>query len=1073
MANIANSGDIRTIQLQKAEKLFQKRLEELRLSEEDLKVILPDGQEAMLFECANGVRGNAIQINYLTELGGKERFKKESSRFINNFKRYRLIEPNGTQKYTQEKKSGQVAFLSSIYQDYWSKGSQTPHIIATEGEFKSVALSKAGVPAVAVPGIFGFGSAVRDKITNKKIDVKLIRSLESAINEKSVQTITFLFDGDQRDPGDVSSDYFYYASQHFLLSVQHLNGVQPRIAFQKPVLVGGEYPKGVDDLIYHSRGTALEAEVDEAIELLQRGESSHFFDVFLSGLAESHKDAVREVAEYLGVNKKPLAPSIEPTELRVKQYLSECAGELDTLIETHSDICIGAPTGSGKTGGILEELIPSHILSADPTALSVMLAPTNAIVDNQYNSNLKNEAQGGGSYKEATESTELLRIDGSVSKDQLIPLNTYAPGVASTVMSTYDGLQKIERVIDYLFIDESHRISADAEFRRRALIDLEKHLFGCKRNDNGARILMSAQPSPFFKYFGFEFVKVVPEKINVKDVIVREYTTSTDNVIGKLTNKIASRVREDADSLYAVRVEHKETLDVIKRTLIKLGLNKEQILVATSDNKEDLAFKDMLSSNRVPDRVNVLLSTSVIDEGVNIKGKRLRGAFFFPDKCGGVVSATPAIQYLNRFRDIEGSEAELSVYVKKDERSGENYIHPEDLVYKMKKLAKTACDWQNARHILGSNDEESSLVDKKMQNLIYWCDRSNSWLPFNLGIIRECEVYYSKKRSPAQFIADIKEDRTFNVIVEEYDPRNLSSAFASTKKEIKLERASFNELLDASLLMNPAEVMRLFMVRIESDKRKFITRSLKAFIVDPRLNEFAQPLVVTLPTLSKLSSPVKQRAERTLKEILRLYDTGQDPYEAVELVLGLKKERKARYLDLARASLIMQKNTIDAQGNYDPVATEKKLSNTSKTDTTITLAYHKLRGRLIELSKHSSEYYNRHFRKREIIALARGKHLPGAEFRQIIGMLSDEQIWTAVNYYCKLNERKATKQRLYKIEQVYSIEQADRLWYEIARKATVKVWNNNSSITDENSLRLDNKCTPLSSKRKILQGAVT
>ena len=1013
MPKIGKSGDIPVFQREKAQEIFKKTLRELNLSEEENKVYLinTDGSSTQLpiFEAKQGEEGLAYSITYLTPQGGRLTYKKGGSRWETPYKRSRLIQTTSSgQKYTQDKGTKAYPFLTAIYKFYWSQGIDTPQVVITEGEKKAYALCASGIPAIAVPGIWGWGKKKVHRITGRKIGVTINPVLDEALLSHGLRQITFLFDADQRSPKKNLT--FYRACHHFLLAVKHLD-LKVRIGFQEPLTISKEEPKGIDDLIHLARRSKvdLRASIENAIERsLVAGEVTKYFHIEKLHLFRKENDlkhVLRGVAEYLNIYTVPLNPEVNSKKIPVKRYVSEGAEALYSLMKANSRLVVQAPTGSGKTAGVLGELIPSFILPNNPQAFCVFLVPTLSILDN---------ITTGG----AKELVPFERVDGTTPREIITRINNPQEGV-NVVVSTYDGLSKIARPIDWLFIDEAHRITSDNTFRSKALVGIEKVIFGSFRHPNTNTVLMSAQPSLYFEEFGFTYAEVVPEEVKRKDVKVEVFSTKVSLVLENLIKRIAS-----TEGKYAIRLQSKARIEDLKEALVRSGLKESEVLIVTSKNREDEARRELLSSEVLPDEVRVLLCTSILDEGVNINNTTFEGVYFFADKISGVLCSTSAKQFLNRFRKIDlNSSCDFTVFLRGDKRTGSNCFLPKDTLQDKLEFARLNAKSYSSPGALGSSEAPELYGSQENTGdapIVYFDEVDLDYKPYALGVIQETETYYNRKRNATQFIEELKEDRTLKVrttLSRDIIDNNL--LIDEVEAQRKLKEDSMYKLILVALSIMPRAVFSLFESRLKADKRNPLLVTLNG-IFSSTYAQYNQ-LPFSLPSLNAMSGNVKQKVEHKLTRIMELFYLGYSLEESVKFTIGLTVLKAGSLSDFLKFNAIYNKLTR----YHKKEDQHKAVKNINAKDLAKSEAYNKVRLRLAYLFSNNRLNDLSRF---ELLYLIRENTVNAPTQKRDLSILKDNEVLNAVKWFTSIQKKRTKAGYKYSVIAVYSVKASADRW---------------------------------------------
>lgn len=310
-------------------------------------------------------------------------------------------------------------------------------------------------------------------------------------------------------------------------------------------------------------------------------------------------------------------------ELSVFQYLNERNSELETLFAQHDKILLQAPTGCGKTKWIIEY--------AKNTGGKWLIAVNQRSIVDQERKN----AGIGYVYGDQGHGDTLMNMS------------------YDTIICTYDSLGKIipkliNANIDYnLVIDESHSFIEDRTFRSKAIKTVQNAI-DCA----GKVVYMTATPDEYFAAaLNVTHVKITRVNNIKKQIQLLEckngekFQLILTQVINMLKNGERVCVRmNDLAYLQSFKSE-------ICNRKAEFGLNIKgsqiQIIHSEAINKECL--NAIYDTGFVPEAVQIVLTTRLIDCGVNIKNADFN--VIFVENNQEEVLPSQFIQFLSRFRN--------------------------------------------------------------------------------------------------------------------------------------------------------------------------------------------------------------------------------------------------------------------------------------------------------------------------------------------------------------------------------------------------------------------------------------
>ena len=210
-------------------------------------------------------------------------------------------------------------------------------------------------------------------------------------------------------------------------------------------------------------------------------------------------------------------------------------------------------------------------------------------------------------------------------------------GGENLIFTTPDSLPKIFPLIDSteytLVIDEAHNIGL-AGYRRRAYDNVVRALGG----DWLRVVLMTGTPLPLVTA-NLELFESVAVKSPVR-------TQQAQRVVyeeGESLAACVARVSRNGRNLIFLNDKTKK-LDRLQSLLYQAGFIPDEIAVINADTRDTEAYAALVERETVPDMVKVVIATSVIAEGFNIRGD------FDTVHLLARVSSVLAQQVVNRFR---------------------------------------------------------------------------------------------------------------------------------------------------------------------------------------------------------------------------------------------------------------------------------------------------------------------------------------------------------------------------------------------------------------------------------------
>jgi hypothetical protein len=322
------------------------------------------------------------------------------------------------------------------------------------------------------------------------------------------------------------------------------------------------------------------AKTDEVISNLCYQNKYLSFDKKIEVVNQQAENKKEKVRTFLGLKDLGITYDLN---YKSAGYVDEVILKVFNDLDQHSNIVLQAETGTGKTTAILKDF--NFIRPGKRLLLCVPLVS----IANQL----------ANTYKDVTALTEASSIE-THSQARRSPI----------VVATYENAGrhlKEKNEFDYIVIDETHQmINANsykaATVSKLAILIKDKKVLG-----------LTGTPNQLFKKLGFKLAKVhTPSKP----------TTITQRVLKEAPEKVIISHIKNSKRKLIVRLNSKDTLSYIKDYLVDNEILKEtEILLLYSDNeiKQSEHFKRLTNKEKFEDQIKVVLTTSVIDEGINIK----------------------------------------------------------------------------------------------------------------------------------------------------------------------------------------------------------------------------------------------------------------------------------------------------------------------------------------------------------------------------------------------------------------------------------------------------------------------
>jgi hypothetical protein len=344
----------------------------------------------------------------------------------------------------------------------------------------------------------------------------------------------------------------------------------------------------------------------------------------LNFIKKNAKNDAEKILFFDYLKLKPLNISYDKT-LKIQSYVSE---QLKTVLEyadANTKTILTAETGTGKTTAFLKDFAKHR-----PNKRIIILAPLTAIVEQN-----KNEYQNIISLTGNSEPKEHTK-----AKTSLLVMATYEQG--------YKHLSTGNK-FDYVVIDEVHNLITAHEYKWETIKNLTRVLKNCNV------IGLTGTTNLLFKSIGYKLVYVQKEaqnKVNINLI--------TDN---RAPLKIALQHLQNVKGKCIMRINSRNVATALKIELVKNGnYKKDEVLILNSDThiKKGNDFKRLTTQSNFNESIKLVLTTSIIDEGLSIKQSEFTDVVFIETDYKPMPEAVK--QFFARFRNEDANRKNYFYY---------------------------------------------------------------------------------------------------------------------------------------------------------------------------------------------------------------------------------------------------------------------------------------------------------------------------------------------------------------------------------------------------------------------------
>lgn len=323
--------------------------------------------------------------------------------------------------------------------------------------------------------------------------------------------------------------------------------------------------------------------------------------------------------------------------VEVRRWLYEAQEELISTVQQYMRTIIVSQTNTGKT---------TFVYALVEAGYKVLLvSPYRGIVDQQ-------RATAWEKFGDNAKVIGADEIDGNIET---------ALRTKDLVVSTWDKLARhvdhvIQAKFDFIILDEIHELT-NAILYRRDTIRVIYAAIEQAEAVSGTRIigLTATLSSAALQCDGWNVVRVKATDAQKYSFLIHEYT-GKEQVAEKAVVKWL-----DKDKPTMIICDNKRGLKRIRNYAIALGYPPESIHIVTAENKmENEAYRAIVEEERLPEGCKLLLCTSVLATGVNIRDENLQIVLLNPS------SPDFAFQAAGRIR--AGKHVQVHVWCRRNKK---------------------------------------------------------------------------------------------------------------------------------------------------------------------------------------------------------------------------------------------------------------------------------------------------------------------------------------------------------------------------------------------------------------------
>lgn len=295
---------------------------------------------------------------------------------------------------------------------------------------------------------------------------------------------------------------------------------------------------------------------------------------------------------------------------------AKIADQFKEILTDKNDYDLIAPTGSGKTYAVIHfsKMFDQKMILFSPYIINM--------------DQIKEEYKKYNIY----------------SKDDVIKRkNNYS--VMHRIVSTYNGIKVLRKYSELnlseyvMIIDEYHNLFTQLNYRDEPIQDMH-----FARKEFKKVITITGTSEGIYRRENKNLIRFYPIVPEPKQKITTIITGS------KFEEKLINHILE-AKYTHKIIIfyNNRKKLDSIKEKLSKANFDNEKIKIISKDYKKSSVYSDIVKEGAIPDDVKILLCTSALSDGINIKNEDISAIYFCALK-----NLITLRQFYKRFRKYKG-----------------------------------------------------------------------------------------------------------------------------------------------------------------------------------------------------------------------------------------------------------------------------------------------------------------------------------------------------------------------------------------------------------------------------------
>ena len=364
------------------------------------------------------------------------------------------------------------------------------------------------------------------------------------------------------------------------------------------------------------------------------------------------------------------------SHFEIEKYVSEVLKDILSLTDLRKKVILRAETGTGKTTSFLMDFQKHR-----PDARCLILAPLTVIVE-----------QSASDYK------GIIALTGGSQ-----PLEHTKAKTASLVFATYEqGIKHLENnnKFDFIVIDEVHNLFTSNSYKRETITKLTALL------EHKKVIGLTGTSNNLFSNVGYSLVSVSKKQQRPVKIIQRvDNRNAAKIIIQHLDNVVGKAI---------FRLNSTDTLQELKAELVRTKKYKDSeivVLFSSRRIKKSDEYAEIINTSKFPIEIKVVLTTGLIDEGINISQLGYTDVVFIETEYTPLPE--PLKQFFARFRNLDKNRKNYHYFKKKTNQEPTYWNEKKDFAKKLEVLKGNSITDLNTYNDL-TNDDNFYYANRKI-----------------------------------------------------------------------------------------------------------------------------------------------------------------------------------------------------------------------------------------------------------------------------------------------------------------------------------------------------------------------